>query len=149
GAMPYASLYKRTGCHDQVTIRPHSYSGCPITKIVLSGGAYHLYLRCTENHVTLTQDLWINESMDDQIMLDAPELTHEYPRVKSQPNYSGSGNGACIVADPTGTPLNVRSRPNGTILGALHNDTKVIVTDSTIVSGKVWSKVVPIDAGKT
>jgi hypothetical protein len=42
----------------------------------------------------------------------------------------------------------VRSRPNGTILGALHNDTRVIVTDSTVASGKVWSKVVPIEAGK-
>jgi hypothetical protein len=55
----------------------------------------------------------------------------------------------CIVSDPTGTPLNVRSRPNGTILGALHNDTRVTVINSTIVSGKVWSKVVPIKAGKT
>jgi hypothetical protein len=60
----------------------------------------------------------------------------------------GSSNSECIVADPSGTPLNVRNRPNGTILGALHNDTKVIVTDSTIASGKVWSKIVPIDAGK-
>ena len=25
----------------------------------------------------------------------------------------------CFVADPTGTPLNVRSQPQGTILGAL------------------------------
>ena len=52
------------------------------------------------------------------------------------------------VADPTGTPLNVRNRPNGTILGVLHNDTRVIVTDSTVASGKVWSKVVPVEAGK-
>jgi hypothetical protein len=57
-------------------------------------------------------------------------------------------NNECIVADPTGTPLNVRNRPNGTILGALHNDTRVIVTDSTVASGKVWSKIVPIEAGK-
>jgi hypothetical protein len=33
----------------------------------------------------------------------------------------------CVVGDPTGTPLNVRSRPNGPILGALHNDTPVLV----------------------
>jgi hypothetical protein len=60
----------------------------------------------------------------------------------------GSSNSECVVADPTGTPLNVRSRPNGTILGALHNDTRVIVTDSAVASGKVWSKVVPVEAGK-
>jgi Bacterial SH3 domain len=59
----------------------------------------------------------------------------------------GSGN-ECVVADPTGTPLNVRNRPNGAILGALHNDTRVVVTDSAIASGKVWSKVVPVEAGK-
>jgi hypothetical protein len=41
----------------------------------------------------------------------------------------------------------VRSRPNGAILGALHNGTRVIVTDSTVASGKVWS-VVPVEAGK-
>jgi Bacterial SH3 domain len=56
----------------------------------------------------------------------------------------GSSND-CVVADPTGTPLNVRNRPNGVILGALHNDTRVIVTDSTVASGKVWSKVVPVE----
>lgn len=27
-----------------------------------------------------------------------------------------------VVNDPTGTPLNVRSQPNGAILGALYND---------------------------
>jgi hypothetical protein len=27
----------------------------------------------------------------------------------------------CVVADPTGTPLNVRSQPQGTILGALNH----------------------------
>jgi len=60
----------------------------------------------------------------------------------------GSSNSECVVFDPTGTPLNVRNRPNGTIIGALHNDTSVIVTDSTVASGKVWSKVVPVGAGK-
>jgi hypothetical protein len=37
---------------------------------------------------------------------------------------------ACAVADPTGTPLNVRNAPNGTILGALNNDAMVMVKDS-------------------
>jgi len=30
----------------------------------------------------------------------------------------GSSNSECVVFDPTGTPLNVRSRPNGPIIGA-------------------------------
>jgi hypothetical protein len=40
---------------------------------------------------------------------------------------------SCTVADP-GTPLNLRSSPNGAILGAAHNGTIVIVQDLA-----VWS----------
>jgi hypothetical protein len=49
----------------------------------------------------------------------------------------------CVVADPTGTPLNVRSTPNGAILGALHNDTKVIVAETIMASGQKWARVMP------
>jgi hypothetical protein len=35
---------------------------------------------------------------------------------------------SCTVSDPTGTPLNVRSRPNGPIVGALHNGATVFVS---------------------
>jgi hypothetical protein len=30
----------------------------------------------------------------------------------------------CTVNDPTGTPFNVRSKPNGPILGSLHNSAR-------------------------
>ena len=33
----------------------------------------------------------------------------------------------CVVDDPTGTPLNVRTSPNGAILGALYNGAVVLV----------------------
>ena len=50
----------------------------------------------------------------------------------------------CAVADPTGTPLNVRSSPkNGTVLGALHNDTLVTVKETATVGGQKWVRVVP------
>jgi hypothetical protein len=59
----------------------------------------------------------------------------------------------CIVADPTDTPPNVRNKPNGVVLGALHNNTKVIVTDRTIVGppdkSYRWFKIVPFEGGKT
>jgi hypothetical protein len=35
----------------------------------------------------------------------------------------------CTVDDPTGTRLNVRSQPNGPIVGALHNGAAVFVSD--------------------
>ena len=38
----------------------------------------------------------------------------------------------CNVADPTGTPLNVRSSPNGPIMGALHNGVTVHVNDLVV-----------------
>jgi Bacterial SH3 domain len=56
---------------------------------------------------------------------------------------------SCVVADPTGTPLNVRNRPNGPILGALSNDSEVFITDMTEVGGRKWAKVVPLGEGKT
>ena len=49
----------------------------------------------------------------------------------------------CVVADPTRTPLNVRSSPNGTILGALHNDTKVTIRETATAGGQKWVRVVP------
>jgi hypothetical protein len=49
----------------------------------------------------------------------------------------------CLVANPTGTPLNVRSKPNGAFLGALHNDTSVALTERVLVNGKIWGRIVP------
>jgi hypothetical protein len=55
----------------------------------------------------------------------------------------------CTVADPTGTPLNVRAEPSGTILGRLRNGTRVEVTDvDADARMKAWAYVVP-QAGKS
>ena len=54
----------------------------------------------------------------------------------------------CVVDDPTGTSLNVRSEPNGEIRGALHNGATVRVRDSQEDdNGKTWVYVIP-DEGK-
>lgn len=44
----------------------------------------------------------------------------------------------CIVADPTGTPLNVRTAPNGRIVATLSNGTVVIVLARSSVRDKTW-----------
>jgi hypothetical protein len=44
----------------------------------------------------------------------------------------------CRVADPTGTPLNVRTLPNGKIIGNFANGTDVSILDSTIFKNKQW-----------
>jgi hypothetical protein len=43
----------------------------------------------------------------------------------------------------TGRPLNVRRTPNGAVLGALHNDTRVIVAETALAGGQKWARVVP------
>ena len=55
----------------------------------------------------------------------------------------------CVVNDPSPTPLNVRDRPYGRILGALHNGTRVYrVRTTTDYQGNDWSYVVPLEGGR-
>ncbi|MBM3608554.1 MAG: SH3 domain-containing protein [Alphaproteobacteria bacterium] len=50
--------------------------------------------------------------------------------------------GTCLVSDPTGTPLNVRSGPNGRIIGNLYNgDYVVIQRTSRDDRGRPWALV--------
>jgi uncharacterized protein YraI len=58
-----------------------------------------------------------------------------------------AGDGPCMVNDPTDTPLNVRSAPNGQILGALHNYTQVFIVGSAVIGGRRWVRILP-EAGK-
>jgi len=66
------------------------------------------------------------------------------------PATSHANQASCVVDDPTGTPLNVRTSPNGTIVGALHNGTSVGVVYSRMSADhKVWFFVVPNGPGKS
>jgi hypothetical protein len=48
----------------------------------------------------------------------------------------------CTVADPTGTPLNVRQQPNGKIIGTLDNGVQIeVLRDRTDRQGKVWIQI--------
>lgn len=46
--------------------------------------------------------------------------------------------GECLVDDPTGTPLNVRAEPNGTILTTLQNGTSVAIIEERRLGTKRW-----------
>ncbi|CAN5578058.1 hypothetical protein BH10ACI1_BH10ACI1_08630 [soil metagenome] len=49
---------------------------------------------------------------------------------------------SCKVADTTGTPLNVRSSPNGRILQTLRNDTTVYIEETSYDSkNRPWVKI--------
>jgi uncharacterized protein YgiM (DUF1202 family) len=57
------------------------------------------------------------------------------------PVLACDGPPVCTVVDPTGTPLNVRSGPNGKILSNLRKGSKVEVVDHTDHMGKRWARV--------
>lgn len=48
----------------------------------------------------------------------------------------------CIVADPTGTTLNVRKSPNGKVIGSIQNNKTVKILGLSIdKKGRSWAKV--------
>lgn len=47
----------------------------------------------------------------------------------------------CVVADPSGTPLNLRDAPNGAILQTLRNGTQVTILRTTTLAGKPWALI--------
>ena len=51
------------------------------------------------------------------------------------------GPPVCTVIDPTGTPLNVRTGPNGTIVSTLRKGTKVEVVEHQEHEGKTWALI--------
>jgi uncharacterized protein YraI len=55
---------------------------------------------------------------------------------------SAAAQSRCKVMDPTGTPLNVRSSPQGNIVGALPNGVLVSIVDSAVdANGKPWAYI--------
>lgn len=65
--------------------------------------------------------------------------------------FAGSAARAqkCVVEDPTGSPLNVRSYPNGRVTGKLRNGYAVYVEDySEDEKGRQWARVGAYRKGK-
>ena len=52
----------------------------------------------------------------------------------------------CVVADPTGTLLNIRDTPNGAVVGSIHNGVWVKATDRMTSRGKAWVFIHDSDA---
>lgn len=62
---------------------------------------------------------------------------------------SGWAQNRCRVLDPTGTPLNVRTAPNGVTIGTIANGVLVTVIDRTFdAAGKPWVYVAGFDNGR-
>ncbi len=54
----------------------------------------------------------------------------------------------CTVADPTGTPLNIRLSPNGPVVGAAKNGTELVFIEHREVDGKLWALVERFEDGE-
>ena len=55
---------------------------------------------------------------------------------------TAAAGATCIVTDPTGTPLNIRSSPNGNIVGTLRNGTAVVIQDTAYDrQGRAWAYI--------
>ncbi|MBA2400338.1 MAG: SH3 domain-containing protein [Bradyrhizobium sp.] len=62
-------------------------------------------------------------------------------RQESQPGGSDQDRNTCVVADPTGTPLNIRTSPNGKIVGKVANGERIRISDQTTENGKEWAYI--------
>jgi hypothetical protein len=51
------------------------------------------------------------------------------------------GPSICTVADPTGTPLNIRLAPGGPVVGTAKNGTELAFVEHRDVDGKRWALV--------
>jgi len=55
---------------------------------------------------------------------------------------SVAAQAACIVTDPTGTPLNIRTVPNGEIIGTLRNGAAVTIQSTAYDNrGRLWANI--------
>ncbi|MGO4869487.1 MAG: SH3 domain-containing protein [Roseiarcus sp.] len=62
---------------------------------------------------------------------------------------SAAAQPRCKVMDPTGTPLNVRSTPQGDIVGALPNGVLVSIVDNAVdANGKPWAYIARYSDGQ-
>ncbi len=55
---------------------------------------------------------------------------------------SAAAHAGCVVTDPTGTPLNIRSAPNGSIIGTLRNGATVSIQATAYDrQGRLWANI--------
>ncbi|CAN7387300.1 SH3 domain-containing protein [Bradyrhizobium sp. LjRoot220] len=62
-------------------------------------------------------------------------------RQESPPAAPSHDRNTCVVADPTGTPLNIRTSPNGKIVGKIANGERIRISDQTTENGKQWAYI--------
>jgi hypothetical protein len=143
-------------------------TSCKVEKVTQgrAAGLYHIEYQCRYVDDTERKDRPLKQSLRlltnprdlSAAIQSIPELrlsptpTNAAPLLVIQPIDNPSDASAqieCTVSDPTGTPLNVRSRPNGPKIGALHNQAHVLVFDLVVdIRSRRWAKIVPMHEGR-
>jgi hypothetical protein len=74
---------------------------------------------------------------------DEKSITGSRPEPRSvEPSSQEGGSANCVVADPTPTPLNIRTSPNGKIAGTVSNGERVRILNQTRdPHGKQWAYI--------
>jgi hypothetical protein len=62
-------------------------------------------------------------------------------RQELKPSRSDQDRTTCVVADPTGSPLNIRTSPNGKVVGKIGNGERIRISDQTTENGKEWAYI--------
>lgn len=78
---------------------------------------------------------------DDKAISGTRQESPPATRQESRSSSSDDDDNPCVVADPTGTPLNIRTSPNGRIVGSISNGHRVRITDQTTQDGKQWAYI--------
>lgn len=86
------------------------------------------------------------ESFKNKVAMVVPPL----PQASQRPTRSPAPNSfTCTVADPTGTPLNVRGNPQGNILSTLSNGVRVKTVEArNDYKGSSWSLILDRSGNK-
>jgi hypothetical protein len=62
-------------------------------------------------------------------------------RQELQSGGSDRDRTTCVVADPTGSPLNIRTSPNGKVVGKIANGERIRISDQRTENGKEWAYI--------
>jgi hypothetical protein len=62
-------------------------------------------------------------------------------RQELKPSRPDQDRSTCVVADPTGSPLNIRTSPNGKVVGKIGNGERIRISDQRTENGKEWAYI--------
>ena len=101
-------------------------------------GSRHGAPACRQSRRLLTSEL---RCLGLLLLIGNDEKSLSGTRLELPSGRSEQARNSCVVTDPTGTPLNIRTSPNGKIVGKIANGERIRMSDQTTESGKEWAYI--------